>query len=121
MLLWSARAASLIAVGVACYLTLSPDPAGAGTLPGWVAHLGVFAGVGASFALLRRVSHWPASRLPLLAFGVAFLGAATEVGQSFTGRNPDLIDLVFDIAGGIGTVFVGDRVFAALERRAASD
>ena len=70
MLLWSARAAALVAVGVALYLTLSPDPAGTGMLPPWVGHLSVFAGVGASFALLHRVSGWPASRLHLLALAV---------------------------------------------------
>ena len=110
MLLWSARAAALVAVGVASYLTLSPDPAGAGTLPHWAGHLGMFASVGASFALLRRASGWPASRLRLLAVAVIFLSTVTEVGQSFTGRDPDVIDLAFDLTGGLGAIFAADAL-----------
>lgn len=112
MLLWSARAAALVAVGVAYYLTLTPDPADTGLLPPWAGHPVIFAGVGASFALLRRVSRWPVSRLHLLALAVVFLGATTEVGQSFTGRQPDLIDLVFDLTGGLGGLFGADAVLA---------
>ena len=110
MLLWTARAATLIAVGVAFYLTLSPDPAGTGTFPDWAGHLGIFAGVGASFALLHRASAWPDSRLRLLAVAVVFLGAATEVGQSFTGRDPDVVDLAFDLVGGVGAMLAVDRL-----------
>lgn len=116
MLLWTARAAALVAVGVAFYLTLSPDPAGAGRLPDWVGHLGVFAGVGASFALLHRVSAWPPSRLRLLALAVVFLGAATEVGQSFTGRDPDVVDLAFDLVGGVGAMLAADRLLGRVVR-----
>ncbi len=114
MLLWAARVAALVAVGFACYLTLSPEPAGAGVLPDWVGHLGIFAGVGASFALLHRASAWPASRLRLVALATAFLGVTTEVGQSFTGRDPSVVDLAFDLAGGLGAILAAD---ALLKRR----
>lgn len=109
MLLWTARAAALVAVGVAVYLTLAPEPGGVELLPDWVGHLGVFAVVGASFALLHRVSAWPDSRLRLLAVAVVFLGAATEVGQSFTGRDPDVVDLALDLVGGLGTLLAADK------------
>lgn len=112
MLLWCARAATLVAVGVACYLTLSSDPAGAGTFPDWTGHLGIFAGVGASFALLRRASGWPPSHLRLLALAVAVLSVATEAGQFFTGRDPNVIDLVFDVTGGLGALFATDALLA---------
>lgn len=121
MLLWAARAAALVAVAVALYLTLSPDPTGAGVLPPWVGHLVIFSGVGASFALLRRVSGWSDGRLHLLALAVVFLSAATEVGQSFTGRQPDLIDLVFDLTGGLGAVFGADAVLARQRLRPGRD
>lgn len=117
MLLWSARAAALVAVAVALYLTLSPDPTGAGVLPPWVGHLVIFAGVGASFALLRRASGWPASRLWLLALAVVALGVATEAGQSFTGRQPDLTDLIFDLTGGLGSLFAADAALARQQMR----
>jgi len=116
MLLWSARAAALVAVSVACYLTLSPDPTGAGMLPDWVGHLGIFASVGASFALLRRVSGWKSSQLRLLVVVVLVLAVATEAGQAFTGRDPDLGDLVFDIAGGLIALAGTDAVLARLRR-----
>lgn len=114
MLLWAARTAALGAVGVALYLTLSPDPTGAGLLPPWAGHLGIFAGVGMSFALLRHASGWARSRLNLLALAVVGLSVTTEVGQAFTGRDPGLIDLVFDLAGGLGAMFAAD---ATLGRR----
>lgn len=117
MLLWGARVAAAVAVGVACYLTLSPHPAGAGILPDWAGHLGIFAGVGASFALLRRVSGWPASRLRWLALIIVALGAATEAGQSFTGRDPALADVAVDIVGGLSAMFAAN---VALTRRGRS-
>ena len=120
MLLWPARAVALLAVLLTCYLTLTPDPSGAGLLPDWVGHVGMFGGMGASFALLYRVSAWPARRLWLLAAAVVFLAAATEAGQSYTGRQSDLRDLAFDIAGGLGAIVVTDlllRQRMRLDRR----
>lgn len=114
MLVWGARAAALGAVGVTLYLTLSPSPTGSGLLPPWAGHLGVFAGVGASFALLRRASRWSDARFHALAFAVVFLSAATETGQSFTGRHPDVVDLAVDLAAGLGGLLGVD---AMLSRR----
>ncbi|RJQ09656.1 MAG: hypothetical protein C4558_05930 [Dehalococcoidia bacterium] len=121
MLLWTARTAALGTVGVALYLTLSPDPTGAGLLPPWAGHLGIFAGVGASFALLRHASGWAASRLNLLTLAVVALSATTEVGQSFTGRDPDLIDLTLDLTGGLSAMFASDALLARLRGRPARD
>lgn len=113
MLLWAARGATIAAVSVACYLTLTPDPTSTGGLPDWAGHLGVFAGVGASFALLRRASRWPAWHLAVLALAIVFLGTVTEAGQALVGRDPDGVDLLCDFAGGLSALFVTDLVIAA--------
>lgn len=110
MLVWAARVAALVAVAVACYLTLTPDPTGAGVLPDWAGHLIIFAGVGASFAVLRRVSGWPASSLVGLGLAVALIGVGTEVGQAFTPRDPTLRDLAFDLVGGLSALLGVDQV-----------
>lgn len=115
MRLWLARLAALGAVSVALYLTLRPD-SGSGPLPAWAGHLIVFAGVGASFASLRAVSRWPRSRRNLLVLALVTLSAATEVGQGFTGRSPDLIDLVLDLAAGLGALLVLDGAFEGRRR-----
>lgn len=109
MRLWLARLAALGAVTVALYLTLRPDSS-SGLLPAWAGHLVIFAGVGTSFAFLRAASRWPRSGRNLLALTVVTLSVATEVGQGFTGRSPDLIDLVLDLAAGLATLLALDGV-----------
>lgn len=113
MLLWAARGATLATVSVACYLTLTPDPSGGGSIPDWLGHLIIFACVGGSFALLRRASGWPRGYLTHLALLVIVLGVVTEVGQDFVGRDSSVLDLVCDLAGGLVALFLGD---ALLER-----
>ena len=110
MLLWLVRGAALAAVSVACYLTLTPDPTSTGSIPDWAGHLGMFAAVGASFALLRRVSRWSAWYLALLTLAIVFLSTVTEGGQALVGRDPDGTDLLFDLAGGLGALFLTDAV-----------
>lgn len=116
-LLWAARFAALLAVAVACYLTLTPDPSGSALFPDYVGHLGTFAGVGATFAVLRRASRWPRAALVGLGFAVVLVGAGTEVGQSFTTRDPELRDFVFDLVGGVIGLLLGDWVSPRLWRR----
>jgi VanZ family protein len=113
VLLWAARGATLAAVSVACYLTLTPDPSGSGAVPDWLGHLIIFGGVGGCFALLRRVSGWPRMYLTHLALLVIVLGVVTEVGQAFVGRDSSVLDFVCDLSGGLGALFLGD---ALLER-----
>lgn len=117
ILIWGARAAALGAVGIAFYLTLTPDPNGAGIFPDWVGHLGIFAGVGASFAVLRRASGWPAASLIVLALAVVLVGGGTEVGQSFTTRDPEVRDFVFDVAGGLSALLFADWATPKTVRR----
>lgn len=107
-LVWVARVAALVAVAVACYLTLTPDPSGAGVIPDWAGHFIIFAGVGASFAVLKQVSGWPASALVGLGAAVVLIAVGTEVGQAFTPRDPALRDLVFDLAGGLSSLVAVD-------------
>jgi len=108
MLVWVARVAALVAVAVACYLTLTPDPSGAGVIPDWAGHFIIFAGVGASFAVLKRVSAWPASALVGLGSAVVLVAVGTEIGQTFTPRDPALRDLVFDLVGGLSSLVAVD-------------
>ncbi|RLT43486.1 MAG: hypothetical protein DWI58_03970 [Chloroflexi bacterium] len=115
-LVWAARVAALVAVAVACYLTLTPDPTGAGVLPDWAGHLMIFAGVGASFAVLRRASGWPASALVGLGIAVAFVAVGTEVAQAYTPRDPALRDLAFDLVGGLSALLAMDWVAPRLAR-----
>ncbi len=119
MLLWTARGATLAAVSVACYLTLTPDPSGSGRLPDWLGHLIIFAGVGGSFALLRRVSRWPRAYLTHLALLIIVLGVMTEVGQAFVGRDSSVLDFVCDLAGGLGALFGGTAILEGLFPEAA--
>lgn len=114
VLLWTARGATLAAVSVACYLTLTPDPAGGGTIPDWMGHLIIFGGVGGSFALLRRVSGWPRQYLTHLALLVIILGVVTEVGQAFVGRDSSVLDFICDLSGGLGALFLGDALVGRL-------
>lgn len=106
--LWAARVAALVAVTVACYLTLTPDPTGAGVLPDWAGHLIIFAAVGASFAVLRRVSGWPASALVGLGIAIAVIAVGTEVGQAYTPRDPSVRDIAFDLVGGLSALLAVD-------------
>lgn len=114
MLVWAARGATLAAVSVACYLTLTPDPSGSGVIPEWLGHLIIFAGVGGSFALLQRVSRWPHSYLAHLALLVIVLGVMTEVGQAFVGRDSSVVDFLSDLIGGLGALLLGDALLGRL-------
>ncbi len=105
---WTARVAALVAVAVTWYLMLTPDPEGAGMFPDYVGHFLVFAGVGASFAVLRRASGWGTSALIALGVSVVVIGAGTEIGQSFTARDPGLRDFVFDLIGGLSSLMLVD-------------
>lgn len=120
-LLWAARLTAVLAVAVACYLTLTPDPNGAGLFPDYVGHLGIFAAVGASFAVLRRASGWPRAALVGLGFAVAAIGGGTEIGQSFTTRDPGYRDFAFDVVGGVSGLLLADwgapRVWRRFHRR----
>ncbi len=119
-----AQAATLASAALILYATLAPSPPDPAGIPDWLAHLALFACIGASAALWYATSD-EARRSPRRALLVVLLalwlfGGLTEVAQgATTTRDPSISDLAFDVAGAVGGFIVGGVLWRAVLGRVA--
>ncbi len=119
-----AQVATAGSAALILFATLTPDPPDPGGMPDWLAHLLLFASIGASAALWYATSAAPRRSPQRALVGVMLalwlFGGLTEVAQGATStRDPSLSDVAFDVAGAVAGFLVGGAAWRAVLARVA--
>ena len=74
----------------------------------WIAHFGMYAGMGALLARVGALREWPVRRLLWVAAALSLAAALDEIHQYFIpGRDMEFGDWAFDTLGAITGLTVG--------------
>jgi VanZ family protein len=116
------RIATVLAVAVILYLTLTPSPPSSGPLPDYLAHFALFGLLGGTSAIWYATSDLarlaPRRTLIALLLVLWIFAAATELGQEFIlDRHVDQGDWIANVIGAIGGVFAGSVLARLLLER----
>jgi VanZ family protein len=116
------QVATILALLLILYLTLTPSPPDPGSIPAGLGHVAMFALLGVALALWYATSdaarRAPRRTLLMVLLVLWIIAGGTELAQELVdGRQPGLGDWFANMGGGIVGLFGGSLIARALLKR----